>query len=29
MKALNAGPLELGRILARVAEGAAELIYIG
>jgi hypothetical protein len=29
MKALNAEPLELGQILTRVAEGTAELIYIG
>jgi hypothetical protein len=29
MKAMNAEPLELAKILLRVAEGAAELIYIG
>jgi len=29
MKALNAEPLELGKILTRVSEGAAELIYLG
>ena len=29
MKAVNAEPLELGKVLTRVAEGAAELIYIG
>lgn len=29
MEALNAEPLELGKILKRVAEGTAELIYIG
>lgn len=29
MQAVNAEPIELGKILTRVAEGAAELIYIG
>lgn len=29
MKAVNAEPLELGKILACVAEGTAELIYLG
>lgn len=29
MKAVNAEPIELGKILTRVAEGTAELIYIG
>ena len=29
MKALNAEPLELGKILTRVSEGTAELLYLG